>query len=62
MLNGLFWVLCSGAKWRDLPESYVSWSAVYASFCQWRDDGTFEAVLSRLQLRLREYGLMDLET
>ncbi len=24
--------------------------------------GTFEAVLSRLQLRLREYGLMDLET
>lgn len=42
MLNGIFWVLCSGAKWRD--------------------DGTFEAVLSRLQLKLREDGLMDLDT
>ncbi|TWI48254.1 putative transposase of IS4/5 family DUF4096 [Pseudomonas duriflava] len=19
MLNGIFWILCSGAKWRDLP-------------------------------------------
>jgi len=22
MLNGIFWMLCSGAKWRDLPERY----------------------------------------
>ncbi len=29
---------------------------------KWRDDGTFEAVLSRLQLKLREDGLMDLDT
>ncbi|MBR9753372.1 MAG: IS5 family transposase [Gammaproteobacteria bacterium] len=62
MLNGIFWALCSGAKWRDLPERYGPWSTVYARFRQWRDDGTFEAVLSRLQLRLREDGLMDLET
>ncbi|MFP5300635.1 IS5 family transposase [Cobetia sp. SIMBA_158] len=61
-LNGIFWALCSGAKWRDLPERYGPWSTVYARFRQWRDDGTFEAVLSRLQLRLREDGLMDLET
>lgn len=62
MLNGIFWVLCSGAKWRDLPERYGPWSTVYARFRQWRDDGTFEAVLSRLQLQLREDGLIDLET
>jgi len=62
MLNGIFWALCSGAKCRDLPERYGPWSTVYARFRQWRDDGTFEVVLSRLQLRLRENGLMDLET
>lgn len=28
----------------------------------WRDDGTFQQVLSRLHLRLREDGLMDLDT
>jgi transposase len=22
MLNGIFWVLCSGAAWRDLPERF----------------------------------------
>lgn len=22
VLNGIFWILCSGAKWRDLPERY----------------------------------------
>ena len=58
MLNGLFWVLGSGAKLRR----YGPWSTVYARFRQWCDDGTFKAVLSRLKLRLREDGLMDLET
>ncbi|CAM3966228.1 IS5 family transposase [Vreelandella rituensis] len=62
MLNGIFWVLCSGDKWRDLPERYGPWSTVYDRFRKWRDDGTFEAVLSRLQLKLREDGLMDLYT
>ncbi len=62
VLNGIFWVLCSGAKWRDLPERYGPWSTVYARFRQWRDDGTFDAVLARLQLKLREDGLMDLDT
>ncbi|MGP8291662.1 IS5 family transposase [Vreelandella zhanjiangensis] len=62
MLNGIFWVFCSGAKWRDLPERYGPWSTVYARFRQWRDNCTFEAVLSRLQLQLREDGLIDLET
>jgi len=62
MLNGIFGTLCSGVKWRDLPVRYGPWSIVYARFRQWRDDGTFEAVLSRPQLRLREDGLMDLET
>lgn len=35
---------------------------MYDRFRQWRDDGTFDAVLARLQLKLREDGLMDLDT
>ncbi len=35
---------------------------VYARFRQWRDDGTFDTGLTRLQLKLREDGLMDLDT
>ncbi|WP_422666868.1 IS5 family transposase [Billgrantia endophytica] len=60
MVNGIFWILRSGAKWRDLPERYSLWKTVYDRFPQWRDDGTFEAVLDQLHLKLREDGLMDL--
>tara|TARA_R110000751_G_scaffold133898_1_gene236305 strand:+ start:30059 stop:30430 length:372 start_codon:yes stop_codon:yes gene_type:complete len=60
VLNGICWILCSRDKWCDLPECYGPWKSVYDRFRQWRDDGTFEAILTRL--RLREDGLMDLYT
>lgn len=28
VLNGIFWILCSGAAWRDLPERFDPWSTV----------------------------------
>ncbi|MEE4576208.1 IS5 family transposase [Pseudomonas alliivorans] len=62
MLNGIFWILCSGAKWRDLPERFGPWKTVYQRFRQWRDNGTFEQVLRHLHLRLREDGFIDLDT
>lgn len=42
-LNGVFWKLCSGATWRDVPERYGKWRTVYDRFALYRDDGTFEA-------------------
>lgn len=54
--------LCSGAPWRNLPERFGPWSTVYQRFRDWRDDGTFTKVLERLHIRLREDGLIDLET
>ncbi|CRM46733.1 transposase [Pseudomonas sp. SJZ103] len=62
MLNGIFWILCSGAKWRDLPERFGPWKTVYQRFRQWRDNGTFEQVLRHLHLRLCEDGFIDLNT
>ncbi|GMB63565.1 hypothetical protein PPNK14_14540 [Pectobacterium parmentieri] len=35
VINGMFWVLCSGAPWRDLPERYGSWKTVYNRFNRW---------------------------
>ncbi len=34
VLNGIFWILCSGAKWRDPPERYGPWKSVYQRFRQ----------------------------
>lgn len=36
ILNGVPWVLCSGAVWRDMPERFGPWSTVYQRFQLWR--------------------------
>lgn len=62
MFNGVLWIVCSGAAWRDLPERFGAWSTVYQRYRDWRDDGTFERVLDRLRTRLNEEGMIDMET
>lgn len=62
MLNGILWVLCSGAAWRDMPERFGPWSTVYQRFRDWRNRGTFDQMLKRLHIRLNEQGLIDLDT
>lgn len=62
MLNGVLWVLCSGAAWRDMPERFGPWSTVYQRFRDWRNQGTFDLTLKRLHIKLNEQGLIDLET
>ena len=59
MLNGIFWILYSGASWRDLPDRYGPWKTVYDRFSKWRRDGTFDKVLSHLQMKLDEKRLLD---
>ncbi len=58
-VNGLFWVLFIGAPWRDMPERYGKWRTVYGNFVRWRQDGTFNRVLSSLRMRLNAEGFLD---
>jgi transposase len=39
VLNGIFWVLQSGAPWRDLPERYGPRTTRYNRFVRWRKAG-----------------------
>jgi transposase len=58
-LNGMLWILRSGAPWRDLPERYGKWQSVYDRLNRWRRDGTFDRVLKALQIRLDKAGQID---
>lgn len=49
ILNGIRWVLRTGAPWRDLPERYGSWSTVYSRFNRWRKAGHWDRILAALQ-------------
>lgn len=60
-LNGIFWILHSGAQWRELPERYGKWPSVYDRYNRWRRDGTIDRMLERLHLRLDAAGRIDVE-
>lgn len=47
-INGVFWILRTGAPWRDLPETYGNWKNVHRRFCRWRDKGVWEKILEAL--------------
>ncbi len=47
-LNGVFWVLRTGAPWRDMPPQYGNWNSVYQRFRRWRNSGQWERILEAL--------------
>lgn len=47
-INAIFWILRTGAPWRDLPPDYGDWKNVHRRFCRWRDNGVWENLLEQL--------------
>lgn len=59
VLDGILWILRTGAPWRDLPERYGKWQSVHHRFNRWRKDGTFDRMLKALRIRLDKKGLIE---
>lgn len=52
MLEGIIWVLRTGAPWRDLPVDFGPWETVYGRFRRWLTGGLW----SRLTAKLTRYA------
>ena len=48
VLNGIFWVLRSGAPWRDLPAAYGPRTTCYNRFVRWRRAGVWDQIMEAL--------------
>jgi len=48
VLNGIFWVLRSGAPWRDLPERYGPRTTCYNRFNRWRQAGVWDCLMDAI--------------
>ena len=49
MIDGILWILNTGAQWRDLPHEFGPRSTVWDHFDQWNNDSTLQMVLDRLR-------------
>ena len=47
-INAVFWILRTGAPWRDLPPDYGDWKNTHRRFCRWRDKKVWESILCAL--------------
>jgi transposase len=61
VLDGILWVLRTGAPWRDLPERYGPWQTAYDRFVRWQKDGTWGRILQALQAEADAQGTLGWE-
>jgi transposase len=48
VLNGIFWVLRSGAPWRDVPDDFGPYTTCYNRFVRWRRAGVWARIMNAL--------------
>lgn len=61
VLDGILWILRTGAPWRDLPEEFGSWKTAWRLFDQWNAEGRLVQILQRLQAAFVQASAIDPE-
>lgn len=59
IINGILWVLRTGAPWADLPSQYGKWRTVASRFYRWTAAGVWQQVLEALQAQSDAAGQFD---
>jgi transposase len=60
VLNGILWILRTGAQWADLPTRYPPRSTCHRYFQQWNKSGVFAKILTALAQDMKKRGGIDL--
>ena len=60
VLNGILWILRTGAQWADLPERYPPYQTCHRRFQEWVRSGALQSILEALAQDLEERGRVDL--
>jgi transposase len=59
IVNGILWILRTGAPWRDLPERYGPWRTVASRFYRWRQAGIWNRLFAVVQQQADAAGQID---
>jgi len=59
IINGLIWLLRSGAPWRDIPDRYGPFTTIYTRFRELISSGSLVKIVSSLQLHFELAELLQ---
>jgi len=60
VMEGILWVLRSGARWSDLPDCFPSRATCHRRYQEWVNVGVFDDLLVRLADTLERQDLLEL--
>jgi transposase len=58
LIDGIRWRTRAGTPWRDVPERYGPWQTVYGLFRRWQREGSWQEIVTRLQVLADADGLI----
>jgi transposase len=61
VLNGVLWILGSGAQWSEMPGKYPPYQTCHRRFQQWVREGKLVEALRLLASHLHERGKLQLD-
>ena len=59
VIEGILWILRTGARWKDLPEKYPSPSTCWRRLKLWEEQGVWEKIWRTFIRRLDKRGQID---
>jgi transposase len=62
VLNGIFWVLRSGAPWRDLPQPFGPYTTCYNRFVRWHRAGVWSRIMNALSAAAHDAAVQMIDT
>jgi transposase len=48
ILEGMLWVMHTGAPWREMPAAYGPWQTIYGRYQRWRKAGLWAQIVQKL--------------
>lgn len=61
LLDGMLWVLKTGAQWHELPKEYPPYQSCHRRFQEWTDRGVFDKVIETVARDMEKRGDISLK-
>lgn len=60
VLNGILWILRTGAQWKEMPDTYPPYQTCHRYFQEWVKQRVFQKILHVLAKEMVRNGTMNL--